>query len=681
MSRLKINSKAKATVTFSCYTLEEAFQLYPHLSSTGKIGSLEIKNRLVMSPLGVGLAQFDGTPGPEIIEFYEARARGGAGIIIPGITRVDEATGIAEPRQLSVTEDRHIEPLSKLAAAVHRHGSKLFIQLQHPGRQSSSQLIGGKPVVAPSAIPGIMQQETRALEVPEIKEIVRNFVNGARRVQKAGCDGVELHGAHGYLINQFLSPFSNRRTDAYGGSYENRLRFVAEIIQGIREQCGPDFVLGIRLTADEGLSMIGVTENYLTIDVAVRIAVDLENLGVDFIDVSHGVYETMNLIAEPVSYPQGNRRDIVLAVKNAVNIPIIGVGLFREPEVAEQFLKDGVLDFVSSGRSWLADSDWGIKALEGREDELRKCISCLHCFSTIITNSAIGEPLECAVNPRCARETVYGDIPNDTNHHRAVVVGAGPAGLSAACTLAERGVRVTLLEKSDRIGGQVKIGKNPPLKDRMQWFMDYYRYRLRKLAVDIRLGTEATPSLVDDLAPDAVIVATGGLAIIPNGIPGIRNSHVLSVEDILDKHVDLRNQNVVVIGAGMTGIETAEYLAKAGNIITIVEMQDGIAPDAYPPLVIDVMSRLMTYMPTIMLGHALREINSDNIVVEEVASKTRRTIPADAIVLSLGYRPSNAIADALTNKHYPVQVIGDAVKVGKIGPAVRAGFECGRKIL
>jgi 2,4-dienoyl-CoA reductase-like NADH-dependent reductase (Old Yellow Enzyme family)/NADPH-dependent 2,4-dienoyl-CoA reductase/sulfur reductase-like enzyme len=675
------SKKAKATVTLSRYTLEEAFQVYPHLSSTGRIGNLEIRNRLVMSPLGVGLAQFDGTPGPEIIEFYEARARGGAGIIIPGITRVNEATGVAEPRQLSVTEDRHIEPLSKLAAAVHRHGSKLFIQLQHPGRQSSSQLIGGKPVVAPSAIPGIMQQETRALELPEIKEIVRNFVDGAARVQKAGCDGVELHGAHGYLINQFLSPFSNKRTDAYGGSYENRLRFVTEIIRGIREHCGPDFVLGIRLTADEGLSMIGVTEDYITPDVAVRIAIDLENLGVDFIDVSHGVYETMNWIAEPVSYPQGNRRDIVQAVKHAVSIPVIGAGLFREPALAEQFLKDGVLDFVSSGRSWLADSDWGIKALEGRENELRKCISCLHCFSTIITNSAIGEPLECAVNPRCARETAYGDIPRDPQHHKAVVVGAGPAGLSAACTLAERGVRVTLLEKSDRIGGQVKIGKNPPLKDKTRWFMDYYEQRLQELAVDVRCNAEVTSSLIDHLAPDAVIVATGGLAIIPNGIPGIRNSNVYSVEDILDKRVDLRDQSIVVIGAGMTGLETAEYLAKAGNTITIVEMRDGIAPDAYPPLVLDVMSRLMTYMPTLMLGHALKEINSDNIVVEEVAGKTQKTIPADAVVLSMGYKPSSAVADALTNKQYPVRVVGDAANVGKIGPAVRAGFECGREIL
>ncbi|MDR1539655.1 MAG: FAD-dependent oxidoreductase [Clostridiales bacterium] len=655
--------------------------MYPHLSSKCKIGNLEIKNRLVMSPVDIGIAEFDGAPGPEMIEFYEERARGGAGIIIPGIARVNEETGIGEPRQIAVTKDSHIEPLSKLAAAVHKHGSKLFIQLQHPGRQSSTLLTGGKPLVAPSAIMGIVQEETRALEADEIKEIIKQFVDGAVRVQKAGCDGVELHGAHGYLINQFLSPFSNKRTDEYGGNYKNRLRFAAEIVKGIRETCGSDFVLGIRLTADEGLSKAGISQDCITIDVAIRMAADFERLGVDFIDVTHGTYETMNWVAEPVSYPQGNRRDIIQAVKNAVKIPIIGVGLFREPEVAEQFLKEGVLDFASSGRSWLADSEWGVKALLGREKEIRKCISCLHCFDTIIKNCAIGQPLECAVNPRCARETAYGDVPHVADHRKAVVVGAGPAGLSAACTLAERGVDVTLLERSDRIGGQVIIGKNPPLKDKMQWFMCYYEYRMQKLGVNVQLNTEATPSVIDSLAPAAVVVATGGQAIAPAGIPGIGNSNVYGVEDVLGKRIDLRDKKVAVIGAGMTGIETAEYLANKGNAVAIVEMQGSIAPEAYPPIVQDVMSRLMTYAPEILLGHALKEIGGDGIVVEEIASKRLKTVPVDAVVLSLGYKPVHPLADALTGKNYLVQVVGDASKVGKIGNAVRAGFECGRSIL
>jgi 2,4-dienoyl-CoA reductase-like NADH-dependent reductase (Old Yellow Enzyme family)/thioredoxin reductase len=634
-----------------------------------------------MSPLGIGLAEFDGTAGPAIIEFYERRALGGAGIIIPGITRVNDETGVAEPRQLSVTKDSHVEPLSKLAEAVHRYGSKIFVQLQHPGRQTSSSLIGGKPVVAPSALPGILQQETRALEVSEIKALVQDFVDGAVRVERAGCDGIELHGAHGYLINQFLSPYSNKRTDEYGGNYENRLRFIAEIIQGIRETCEADFVIGIRLTVDEGLDSIGVTEEYITVDLSVKIAADLERLGIDFIDVSHGVYETMNWVAEPVSYPQGNRREIISAVKNAVSVPVIGVGLFRDPEVAEQFLKDGVLDFVSSGRSWLADSEWGIKAFEGREKELRKCISCLHCFNTIISNSAIGEPLECAVNPLCAREMSYGEAPFVANRRKAVVVGAGPAGLSAACTLAKRGVIVTLLEKNSDIGGQVIIGKNPPLKEKMQWFADYYRYMIEDLGVDVRLGEEATPAIIDDMTPDAVVIATGGRAIVPVGIPGVSNVNVYSVEDVLGKVVDLRGRKVAVIGAGMTGIETAEYLAAAGNFITLVEIQESIAPEAYPPLVMDVMGRLLGYEPNILLGHALKEINDDSIVIEDLASGKRKTELVDAIVLSLGYKATSPLADALTGRKYSVQVIGDAAKVGKIGPAVRSGFECGRTIL
>lgn len=643
---------------------------------------METKNRLVMVPVEMGLAKRDGTFGPELIEYYEARARGGAGIIIPGITRINDEHGIGDLGQLSVTKDSHIEPLSKLAAAVHKYDSKIFIQLHHPGRQTYSAMIGGQPVVAPSAIPdGAVQQETRALELHEIKELIQQFIDGAVRVQKAGCDGIELHGAHGYLINQFLSPYTNKRTDEYGGSYENRLRFVTEIIQGIREKCGPDFPLGIRLSADEELAVNGVTEDYITVDDTVKIAADLEKLGIDFIDVSRGIYETMNYIVEPVSFPQGNRKDMLRTVKNAVKIPVIGVGLFRDPEVAEKFLEEGIVDFAGSGRSWLADSDWGVKAFEGREKELRKCISCLHCFATLFPNSAKGLPLECAVNPLCARETVYKAVPYDTDHHKAVVVGAGPAGLSAACTLAERGVQVTLLEKSDRIGGQVDTGKKPPLKDKMQWLIDYYGYQLEKLGVDVHFNTEATASIVDELVPDAVVIATGGQTIVPASIPGIYNANVYSVEDILNKQVQLRGKNVAVIGAGMTGIETAEYLAEEDNAITIVEMRDKIAPDAYQPLVIDVMSRLGKHDPQFLLSHSLKEIGSAGIVVEDAASKTQKTVPVDAVVLSLGYKPASPVADALAGKSYPIRVIGDAAKVGNIGHAVRAGFECGRKVL
>ena len=608
--------------------------MYPKLASHGKIGKIETKNRLVMSPMGIGLAELDGSPGPDMIEYYEARARGGAGIIIPEITRINDVHGVGMLRQLSVTKDRHIAPLSKLASAIHKHGSKIFIQLHHPGRETYSKLIGGQPVVAPSAIPcGLCKQETRALETEEVKALVQDFIDGAVRVQKAGCDGVELHAAHGYLINQFLSPYTNKRTDEYGGSFENRMRFITEIIQGIRAECGPDFPIGVRLSVDEMLHVNGVKEEYITLEEGVKICVALEKLGIDFIDVSCGIYETGIFAVEPLSFPQGWRKHMIQAVKNAVSIPVIGVSVIRDPEVAEQLLEENVLDFVSMGRSWLADENWGRKVFEGREKEIRKCIGCLRCFESLSEYNAAGVPAECAINPRCARELKYGDANYDSDHHKVVIAGAGPAGLEAAITLAKRGVRVTLLEKNKEIGGQVIIGKNPPKKEKMQWLIDYYEYQIEKYGIDIHLDTEATADMIDEMKPDAVIVATGGKAIVPD-LPGVHGAHVYSVNDILGGRVALQGKNVAVIGAGMTGIETAEFLAEAGNKITIVEKLDKIAPDGYRTLVLDVMNRLKKHEPAIMLGHALKEIRSDSILVKEVETNAEKVLEADAVVLS-----------------------------------------------
>ncbi|NLH01788.1 MAG: FAD-dependent oxidoreductase [Clostridiales bacterium] len=654
--------------------------MYEKLFSEGRIGSLTLKNRLVMSPMGIGLAELDGSPSDEMIAFYEARAAGGVGLIIPEITRINDVHGVGLLRQLSVTKDRHIEPLSRLAQAVHKHGAKIFIQLHHPGRQTMSALIGGQPVVAPSAIMcKFTKQETRALENSEIKQLVRQFVEGAVRVKKAGCDGVELHAAHGYLINQFLSPYTNKRTDEYGGSFENRMRFISEIIKGIHEECGADFPISVRLSVEEFLDKTGVTEDYIHIADGIKIAVALEKLGVSAINVSCGIYETGTVCVEPISFPQGWRRDMIKAVKDHVGIPVIGNSAIREPAVAEKFLEDGVEDFIGLGRAWLADEQWGRKVLEGREKELNKCISCMRCFESLEEYNSVGLPAECSVNPRTARELKYGAPERDTKGHRAVVVGGGPAGMSAACSLAERGVSVTLIEKASELGGLINLAKAPPHKGNMKWLIEYYSGALERYGADVRLNTEATPELIDSLKPDAVVVATGGRAIIPE-IPGAKSGNVYTVEDILGGKAELKQKNVVLVGAGMTGIETAEYLCAGGNKVTVVDMLDKIAPDGNGTIVADVMGRLMKYETVFMLGHTLKEIKADSIVLEEKASCTVKTVPADAVVLSLGMRPNGGLAEELRAKGYETCVIGDAAKIGKIAPAVRGGFEAGRRL-
>jgi 2,4-dienoyl-CoA reductase-like NADH-dependent reductase (Old Yellow Enzyme family)/thioredoxin reductase len=655
--------------------------MYEKLFSEGRIGTVTLRNRLVMSPMGIGLANLDGTPTQEMIDYYTARADGGAGLIIPEITRVNDVHGAGMLRQLSVTKDSHIEPLSRLATAIHDHGSKVFIQLHHPGRETVSALLGGAPVVSASDIPcKLVQQKTRALTTDEVKELVGQFVAGAVRVQKAGCDGVELHCAHGYLLQQFLSPYTNKRTDEYGGSFENRLRIVTEIIAGIRKECGPDFPLGVRLSVEEFLDKTGVTEDYIHIQDGVKIAMVLEAQGIDFLDVSVGLYETGMTCVEPISFPQGWRHDIIKAVKDHVTIPVIGVSCIREPAVAEKFLDEGVEDFVSMGRTWLADEQWGTKVREGREKELRKCINCLRCFESLNEYSPLGLPAECALNPRLARERKYGALPYDPAHHSVVIVGGGPSGMIAAETLAQRGCKVTLLDRGSTLGGTVNLAKAPPLKERMEWVMDYYRAMFEKLGVEVRLNTEVTADLVASLKPDAVIVGTGSKSVIPAKIPGVNGSNVYTVEQVLTGSADLSGKNVTVIGAGITGIETAEFLAARKCKVTVADLLDQVAPNANHTNVADICGRLKQYGVTYCLGHALKEIREGSIVLEKQSDHTETTVNTDAVVLSLGFRPDNALAEELKSRGLQVVTVGSAVRDGTIAPATRSGYEAARTL-
>lgn len=655
--------------------------MYEKLFSEGKIGKVTLKNRLVMSPMGIGLANLDGTPSEDMIAYYAARAEGGAGLIIPEITRVNDVHGPGLMRQLSVTQDRHIEPLSRLAGAIHDHGAKIFIQLHHPGRETVSALLGGAPVVSASAIPcKYLRQETRALSTDEVKELIGQFVAGAVRVQKAGCDGVELHAAHGYLLQQFLSPYTNKRTDEYGGSFENRLRMLAEIISGIRAACGPDFPVGVRLSVEEFLDKTGVTEDYIHIQDGVKIAMALEGLGIDFLDVSVGLYETGMTCVEPISFPQGWRHDLIKAVKDHVHIPVIGVSVIREPAVAEKFLDDGVEDFISMGRSWLADEQWGKKVQEGREGELCKCINCLRCFESLNEYNAAGLPAECALNPRLARERKYGPLPHDTEGRSVVVIGGGPSGMMAAKTLAERGCRVTLLDRGSTLGGTVNLAKAPPLKERMEWVMDYYRAAFEKLGVEVRLNTEVTADAVAAMKPDAVIVGTGSRSVIPGKIPGVHGANVFTIEQVLSGERKLDGQRVLVVGAGITGIETAEYLAARKCAVTVADLLEQVAPNANHTNVGDICGRLQQYGVKFLLGHSLREIRPDAAVLEKQADHTETTLGVDAVVLSLGFRPDTALAEELKAKGLSVVCVGSAVKDGTIAPATRSGYEAARAL-
>ena len=682
---------------------------YPLLFSEGRIGSVILRNRVVLPPLEVGMANFDGTPSEQLIAYYEERAKNGLGLLMTGITRVNERHGAGLPRQLAMTSDRHIEPFARMVERIHRHGTKIFCQLHHPGRQSNSLMIGSWPlmerigrfwpgywkyffklvpaaekfaktglvpaVVAPSAVAcEYSRQRTRALSKREIRSLIKDFIQAARRVQLASGDGVELHAAHGYLIQQFLSPRTNRRTDEYGGSFENRMRFILEIIRGIRGHCGPDFPVVVRLAVDEYYRSIGKPGEGIELAQGVEIAKCLEQAGVDAIDVSSATYETMNYWLEPASFEPGWRRNLARAVKEKVKIPVLAANVIRSPEQAEAQLQEGCQDFVCLGRPHLADPAWSRKAALGRGEDIRRCISCLWCFESFLTNAAKGETLECAVNPRLGRERETAEPLRNGAGRVVVIIGAGPAGLSAAGILGLRGFKPIVLEKSAFVGGQLQLANKPPKKDKINWCFTDLQHDALKNGAEIRFNTEATPESVKALDPYAVVVATGAKAVVPP-VEGVHLPHVCTVTEILNGSVRLKNQRVAVIGSGMTGLETAEKLAEEGNRVLVVEMMDQIAPGAHPQHVDDILPRLKACSTDFIVGHKLVKISADVIFLESTAGDKRREEKADAVVLSVGVKSNNALASAL-QPHFPgLRVIGDARRVGRIPQAVRDGFD------
>lgn len=646
------------------------------LTQSGKIGQIEIKNRMVMAAMGDLIANPDGTVSDAAIAYYGARAKGGIGLIITGIVRINDTDGAAGPNQLSLADDKYIPGFRKLVDEVHKYGAKIFPQIQHSGRQGVAAYTGKPEVFAPSAIPSaVMRQPTHALTIDEIHTLVSQFGDTARRAMEAGSDGVEIHGAHGYLINQFLSPFSNKREDEYGGSFENRMRFLIEIMRDVREKTENKIAVSVRISADEFLSAVGISMPYIDIEEGIRIAKAIEAEGADAINVSCGTYETMNMAIEPISFPQAWRRDFVKMIKDAVSIPVIAVAKLREPSVAEALLVDGVMDFAAFGRPLLADPEFANKVMEDRDDEIRKCISCLFCFDELNAGSHV----VCAVNPVTGFETKYPPKEKTTTPKTIAIIGAGPAGLVAAETLKLHGHNPVIFEMAGSIGGQVRIGKNPPKKEQLNWLIEYFEKRIVDLGIDLRLNNPVDAESLRSVHPDIILIASGAKPIIPN-LPGVHAKNVFTVENVLKVETDLTNKIVAVIGSGLTGLETAETLQQQGNTTIIVEMLDKIAPGAYMQNVLDVQGRLLADKTEYLVSHQLMKVLDDAIELKNTKTGTVTTRPVDAVVLSVGYRPDQTFIDSLKDTAPVVLAIGDAQKVKNIGTAMRSGYAAAYEI-
>ncbi len=644
---------------------------YPTLFSPQKIGELTIKNRLVMPAMGTGLANEDGTVSDAMLAFYEARAKGGAGLIITEVTMVDGQNGRNGPRQIGACDDAQIPGLKKLADKIHSYGTKLFLQLYHPGNQTFCDSVGEETLRTPSGVESrVLHQPAREMTKEEIHKLIEQFADAAARAQAAGIDGVEIHAAHGYLLNEFLSPYTNKRTDEYGGNWKGRAQIVRDIVVAIRKRVGLRFPVTLRMSVDEFLEMTDIPDKGLTLNESLCIIPYLVPFGVDAVSVSSGIYDTQNVSWEPTSYAQGWRIYLAEAVKKVSLVPVIAVSVIREPLFAEQILEEGKTDFVGIARGQLSDPEWGVKAQSGRENEIRKCISCLHCMESLST----GEHAECAINAESHHELEYGALKKDGNGRKVVIVGAGPSGMEAARVLALRGFKPILFEKTKRLGGQLYLAAKPPMKMKINWLIDYYHRQLELLGVDIRLNTVATVEEISREKPDAVFLATGSVPVIPTNLEGADGENVYSTVDILTGAVRMTGKKVVVVGSGMTGLETAEMLCEEGNKVAVIDMLEEIGSGLYIQNLLDNLERLKKYRTALLPGRRLLAIASDRIRVLDLAENQEETIAADAVVLSMGVRADRTIFEGVLGRYPNAVLLGDAGNIGRIAHAVRSGY-------
>jgi 2,4-dienoyl-CoA reductase-like NADH-dependent reductase (Old Yellow Enzyme family)/thioredoxin reductase len=644
---------------------------YTKLFEPGKIGKMQLKNRMVLPPMATMFAEEDGSVSDMTVDYYEARARGGMGLIIVEITAPGmQCTG---PHQLSLGDDRYLPGWQRLAEAVHKHGAKIAVQLQHSTmeiRDGKFVQVGPSAVIVPTRVMGMPGNPPHELTENEIKDMIKWFADAAGRAKKAGLDGVEIHGAHQYLVAAFLSSATNQRNDKYGGSAGNRARLMVDILKAARKKVGPDFPLWVRLNGQEW----GV-DNGVTISETkefVRMAV---KAGAQAIHVS-GYGAGSFITTAPIADTAGVLVPLAAEVKTVTTVPVITVGKMG-PEIGEKVLREGKADFVAIGRRNLADPELANKTAEGREDEINSCICCLECIDR---RAGIFDQANfrvvCTINPVNGHEKEYAISPA-ARIKTVAVIGGGPAGMVAARVAALRGHKVTLFEKGPALGGQLNIAALPPHKADIAPWMKYLAGQMAKTGVQVKLNSEATPAMIASLKPDAIVLAAGGTPATLD-IPGIDKPNVVTADDVLLGNKNA-GQKVVIIGGGTVGCETADYLAEKGKQVMVIEVLKRAASDMY----VMVRRRLMDSLRSrkvMLLTSACCEAILDGRVLVTTGDGKRETIPADTVIIAVGYKPNNGLMEALKGLAAETYCIGDAFKPRRIYDAVQEGYLTGLKI-
>ena len=652
---------------------------YPHIFSPLTVKNMTIKNRIVMMPMGTNYGEQNGEMSFLHINYYEQRAKGGTGLIIVENASIDSPQGSNGTTQLRIDHDNYLPRLFKFCENIHRYGTKIAIQINHAGASAVSSRINMQPVSA-SDIPSKEGGEIpRPLSKDEILHIVKKYGEAAKRAQTAGFDAVEIHAGHSYLISQFLSPITNKRTDEFGGSAENRARFCRMVIDEVRKQVGPFFPIMLRLSADE------LMEGGNTLDDTLKY-LDYLQEEVDIFDVSCGLNGSIQYQIDANYLPDGWRSYMAKAVKEKFNKPCISMGNIRDPKVAERILADGDADLIGMGRGLIADPAWVNKVATGHECDLRKCISCnVGCAGNRI---GVNRPIRCTVNPSVLEGDVYKKLHVNKNCN-VVVIGGGTAGLEAACTAAEVGCNTFLLEKGNELGGLASLISRIPAKNRLADFPHYLMHRAEQLEnLYIFKNTEGTPENIRKFHPNIIVSSTGSAPLLPP-ITGLKdridneNYNIYSIlgmiSHINDFPKDLEGKKVVVVGGGAVGLDVVEFFADRNADISIVEMMDQIGRDLDPVSKNDTKTMMKKHNVHQLTKTALLEVKDSSFLVKGDGEPYE--LPFEYGFVCLGMRAQGQLYQNLTE-----EFSSEDVEIMNIGDSQRArriidGTQEGRNIL
>jgi 2,4-dienoyl-CoA reductase-like NADH-dependent reductase (Old Yellow Enzyme family)/thioredoxin reductase len=643
--------------------------MFNHLFTPLKIGTMELRNRIVMLPMTTGYCEADETVGDRFIDFFAARAKGGAGLIIIPFSPV--AAG--SPVEPGMFDDRFLPGVKRLTAAIRAHGAKSACQLITSYhvifRNNLPEVVGPSEVLNQ-----IMRVTPRAMTTDEIRFIVAQYGHAARRVREGGFDMVEILVGGGYLLNRFLSPISNQRNDEYGGSLENRMRIILEIIESMKKAAGDDFPIGVRLNVDEQMP------GGHTVEESKIVAQALEKAGVRLINCYTGWHESPIPTVAP-SLPKGAFAHLAQAIRSAVGIPVVAANRINDPFIAEQILAAGQADLVGMGRALLADPDLPIKAETGRVDEIVPCIACSRCLGEILTiykTWGEGAGAFCSVNPLAGREGTH-QIEPAAAPKKVFIVGGGPAGLEAARVASARGHKVTLFEKEAEPGGWLRVGCLPPHKDEIRTLAGSLAVRARKAGAEIVLNHKAEPQAVAAGKPDVLILAAGALPLVP-AIPGVDAPHVVAAEQVLTGEKAVSGA-VIIIGGGLVGCETAEFLLEKGQgvtAVTVVEMLNRMAAAVSPTYRPFFLARLKKMGVRMETHTTVEEITDKGVKVSRKGEPA--FITADFVVLAVGLKTDPALPENFRDAAPEVMTVGDCVAPRMIKEAMEEGFAAGMKI-